>query len=250
MHYASEQGPDRKGYPEQRWLAKKMDAVFDRGQELANQGFAIVTGFGGEFVDTPGYFGRVMAHKSLQRFVELSTKSGGHSYAVMGTGFHVSENGEEDIDVADRLGLAEIGDRNVFELDGKLIWHLHHGPKPGKGPNKSVPLNTEARMIYLDSLMTKERIPDAVFYGHYHQYAVGGHPYLEYPQMIQREVRMVCAPGWKIKDRFTYKVAPHGFPPIGAVWYIPSADKLAPQLYTVPMKYRDGKVKIGDGRTR
>ena len=238
LHFGSKFGPDPTGDKLQRWIYGRMVAA---QKEIAStySGFQIHNGYGGEFTDKGGLQERTLALDVMAPIHKMAS----NSHAVRGTGYHVGEDGDEDTDVARQLGVPTISEAHQFRLDGKLIWHTHHGPKPGIKPgSRSNSLNSAASDIYYTCLEYGEAIPDLVIYGHYHQLGVGGFPYKAKDGKI-RTLQVVASPAWKAPDRYVFQKVPLAPPAqVGVMLYVPSASKLHALVWRVPAQYRRGKV--------
>lgn len=244
LHALSEYGPslNKAATPQQAWIAKKINAVYTKGVWFANHGFEVNIGFGGEFVDEPGFQARNMAESLCEPFVRLARATGGKLHALRGTAYHVGEEGDEDTAVAKSLGIRDVSEAKEFRLGGKLIWHSHHGPKPSPKPSaRANALNNAASDIYFDCIERQEPVPDLVIYGHWHQHQIGSWHYTD-RKGAARELLVVSSPAWKLKDRYAHKVVPLWRPWIGAVWYLPLQHRIVPQLFGVPKQFLRGKV--------
>lgn len=150
---------------------------------------------------------------------KFDRKQGDKLFYVRGTETHV-----EDIEteIAKDLSAEKTPDGNyVFdhlelEVNGRLIWFIHHGKKRGAGANEGNALRNWLRDIYWDCKKSGARPPDMVVSGHTHTPT--------YTNYVIRDgvgfhvIHGVVCPSWQAKTRFGYKVAPVDVNEIGAVF--------------------------------
>lgn len=238
-HFGSAFGPNPNGTPLQKWIWRRMVATNNTILDRFGGKFSLHHGYGGEFVDKGGLFERNLASTNMAKIHAAASAS----HVVRGTAYHVGEDGDEDTQVAQNLGISDISEAKRFELDGRLIWHTHHGPKPSVKPStRANALNAAASDIYWNCLENGDRIPDLVIYGHWHQMAVGQHSYIG-PDGSVKYIKVAASPAWKVWDRYTFKAVPTAPPAkVGVMLYIPSANKLETISYRVPAQYTRGIV--------
>lgn len=167
-------------------------------------------------------------------------------YYVSGTEIHT--NNEEDY-IARELGAeqnpdgSDLWDFLPIELNGRLLWFLHHGAGPGKGANMGDSLRLWMKNKYWEALEEsyygeKMRLPDFVISGHYHvpMHVIYNHHYSDMHGMI--------LPAWQMKTRFGYRVAASDAERVGMSSIIISANgdiKVNPPML---MKQPDETVKV------
>jgi len=234
LHAGSEFAPDPKGSKPQKWAARKWDLMIEAMRE-AKQNYRIWVGGGGEFTEK-GLLSVSLAVELWQPVVELADRV----HMVRGTAWH-TDDGKADNEVARVLGIEDRSEEVRFTLDGRHIWHTHHGPKPAVSPRgRANALNTTAADIYMDCLESGERIPDIWMYGHWHSPATGGHRYFD-RKGNQREIKVTCCPPWQLKTRYGFKAVPFTpCPWIGVAVYTPSTNELSHHMWRVPWQYNRG----------
>lgn len=234
LHAGSEFAPNPKGSRPQRWLFRKWEEMIAH-MAAESQMYRIRVGAGGEFTEK-GLKSISLAVELFQPVMELADEV----HLVRGTAWH-TDDGVADTEVATILGITDLSEEIRFTLDGRHIWHTHHGPKPAVGVRgRANALNTAAADIYVDCLESGERIPDIWMYGHWHSPATGTHHYFD-KTGTEHELKVVCCPPWQVKTRYGFKAVPFTpVPWIGAAVYTPSANSVTHHMWRVPYKYNRG----------
>jgi len=153
------------------------------------------------------------------RRAKFDKKSGDRLFYVRGTETHV-----EDIEteIAKDLSAERTPDGNwVFdhlELDvnGRLIWLVHHGKQRGRGANEGNAMRNWLRDIYFECEKINKRPPDIVITGHTHTPAYG--VYVVSRGSGYHMMHGLICPSWQAKTRYAYKIAPVDRNEIGAVF--------------------------------
>jgi predicted phosphodiesterase len=140
-------------------------------------------------------------------------------YYVKGTECHVEDKEHE---IGKDLGAQKTKeglyafDHLELEINGRLVWFVHHGKGRGSGANEGNALRNWMRDIYFDCQKLSIRPPDLVISGHTHTPAYNTH-------VVSRGngyhvTHGIICPSWQSKTRFAYRVAPVEVNQIGAVF--------------------------------
>lgn len=145
-------------------------------------------------------------------------KSGDKLFYVTGTESHT---GDVENKVAKDLSAEKNGELNVFdhlelEVNGRLIWLVHHGPKRGRGALEGNALRNFLRDIYWDAKKTDKRPPDMLITGHVHTPIFNTYVIREKEEY--KTISGVICPSYQYKTRFAFKVAPVEVNQIGSVF--------------------------------
>jgi hypothetical protein len=148
-------------------------------------------------------------------------RKGDKLYYVNGTEIHT---GETERKIAKDLKAQSAGEgREAFDflelnVNGRLLWFVHHGPSKGKGANKGDPLRNWLKAIYWECVDERKPVPDVVVTGHTHNalYNTYVHDF--------HTIHGVILPSWQMKTRHVYKVAPIAVNEIGAAFLQVKAD--------------------------
>ncbi len=171
---------------------------------------------------------------------DFDRKRGDRLYYVRGTESHTDDK-EQEIAKSLSAEKAESGkrifDHLEIEVNGRVIWFVHHGPKKGEGAPEGNALRLWLGRIYWTCIKDGKRPPDMILTGHvhtpvYNTYVMGFHT-----------IHGVICPSWQAKTRFAYKVAPVEKNEIGAVFIQIMADGeiKAPVIMT---KETENKVSV------
>lgn len=151
--------------------------------------------------------------------VKFDHKAGDRLFYVRGTETHVED---KETEIAKDLSAEMTPDGNyVFdhlelEINGRLIWAIHHGKSRGKGANEGNAFRNWMRDIYFDCKKTGARPPDLIISGHSHTPTFN--TYIIRDGVGFHVVNGVICPSWQSKTRFGYKVAAVDVNEIGAVF--------------------------------
>ena len=155
------------------------------------------------------------------RRAKFNRKEGDKLFYVSGTEVHTGDS-EDKIGKSMRSQKTEDGlyafDHLEVEVNGRLVWFVHHGPKLGKGANEGNMMRNWLRDIYWTSQKYKTRPPDLVVTGHVH--TPGYNTYV----MDFHVVHGLILPSWQAKTRYGYMVAPTERNEIGAAFVEIKAD--------------------------
>lgn len=178
---------------------------------------------------TPVLDEQVKIHKDLMHYFlkksRFDGRKGDRLYYTKGTESHTTEKEKgiaEDLNAQQDENGEYIFDFLELEVNGRLLWVLHHGKSRGRGPNEGNALRNWLRDLYFDCRKAEIRPPDVVLTGHthtptYNVYVIShGKGY----HMIHG---LVC-PSFQSKTRFAYKVAPTERNEIGCVFLEIRAD--------------------------
>ena len=155
----------------------------------------------------------------------FNKKIGDKLFYVSGTETHVGDK-EEGIAKDLRAEKTENGgyvfDHLELDINGRLVWLIHHGQKRGAGANEGNALRNWMRDVYFDCRKSDVRPPDVIISGHTHTPA--------FNVFVARDKNgfhlthgIVC-PSWQHKTRFGYKIAPVDANEVGAVFIEISAN--------------------------
>lgn len=153
------------------------------------------------------------------RKAKFNKKEGDRLFYVRGTETHVEDI---EVEIAKDLGAEKAQDGNyVFdhlelEINGRLIWLVHHGKKRGSGANEGNALRNWMRDIFFDCKKVGKRPPDMIVSGHTHTPSYNN--YVIRDGSSFHTVHGVICPSWQAKTRFAYKVAPVEVNEVGAVF--------------------------------
>lgn len=143
----------------------------------------------------------------MRRFLDLAKRQRGDQlYYISGTEAHTGDAVEDGI--AAELGAVQnkrggdIFDFLPLEVNGRLLWILHHGSAAGKGANSGDTLRNYLKRLYWQCKVDNLRPPDVVVSGHYHVPC-----YSTYVQEWHT-IHGVILPSWQTKTRYAYRVAP------------------------------------------
>lgn len=178
---------------------------------------------------TPVLDEQAKIHMDLMRYFmkrsRFDGRKGDKLYYVQGTETHTREK-EREIAEAMKAQKSEEGN-TVFdflelEINGRLLWFLHHGKSKGRGPNDGNSLRNWLRDVYFDCQKAGTRPPDVLISGHthtpvYNVYVISNKD--GYHMMHG----LVC-PSWQAKTRYAWKQAPTEINEVGAVFLEIRAD--------------------------
>lgn len=136
-------------------------------------------------------------------------------FYVSGTETHVGD-GENGIAADLEAEGGKVFDHLELEINGRLIWFVHHGPKRGKGALEGNALRNYLRDTYWDAKKINVQPPDMIVTGHVHTATYNNYVIRE--KDSYRIIHGVICPSFQAKTRFTYKVAPIERNEIGCVF--------------------------------
>jgi hypothetical protein len=154
----------------------------------------------------------------------FSQKRDDKLFYVTGTESHV---GDDENKIAKDLSAEKNGREYVFdhlelEVNGRLLWFLHHGKKRGTGANEGNALRNWLRDVHIDCEKVGKRTPDLIISGHVHTPTYANYVYRKGSSF--RLIHGVICPSWQAKTRFAYKVAPVDVNEVGATFIEIKAD--------------------------
>jgi len=181
----------------------------------------------------------------MQTFMKRSKfdgRKGDKLFYVNGTETHTADK-EQLIARALKAQRAEdgTGSFDFLELDinGRLIWFLHHGKNRGKGANEGNALRNFMRDIYFDCQKTGKRAPDVVVTGHTHTPAWGVYV-VSNGNSFHMMHGLIC-PSWQAKTRYAWKMVPTERNEIGALFLEIKADGEIKQPVILKQQTEQGK---------
>ena len=145
-------------------------------------------------------------------------------YYVTGTEVHV-EDSEDDIG---RM-MGAVPDYNVhawdelkLEVNGRMLYFVHHGPTAGKGANKGNGLRNWLRNMFIECIQEGLNPPDCIITGHTHD------PWCDtYTGRVDgnyRKLHGIICPAWQSKTRYAFRVAPLAQNKIGLQYFTITKD--------------------------
>ena len=153
------------------------------------------------------------------RKTRFSQKTNDRLFYVSGTESHTGdvENGiGKDLGAEATPEGLHVFDHLELEINGRLLWFVHHGPKRGRGALEGNALRNYLRDVYWDAKKTDKRPPDMLISGHVHTPLFNTYVIREKDEY--RTISGVICPSWQMKTRFAFKVAPVDMNQIGMVF--------------------------------
>lgn len=174
---------------------------------------------------------------------KFDKKQGDRLFYVRGTETHV-----EDIEteIAKDLSAEKtptgnyVFDHLELDINGRLLWMVHHGKGKGRGPNEGNALRNFLRDIYFDAIKSNKRPPDLVASGHTH--TPTWNVYIASKLSGFHMVHGIICPSFQAKTRYAYKVAPVERNEIGAVFVEIKADGEIRMPHFVKMETKSNEV--------
>lgn len=160
----------------------------------------------------------------LQR-VRWNKKQGDLLYYVSGTEAHtgdVEQSIAKDLSAEKNPEGGRVFDHLELNINGRLLWFVHHGKGRGKGPNEGNELRNWLRDAFWDCAKVKVQPPDLVVTGHTH--TPTWNAYVARNLNTFHIIHGVICPSWQSKTRYAYKIAPVERNEIGAVFVEIKAD--------------------------
>lgn len=162
---------------------------------------------------------------TFMRRAKFSRKDGDKLFYISGTECH-TEDIENEIGKDLRAEKTSDGlfvfDHVEIEINGRLVWFVHHGKERGAGANEGNALRNWLRDIHFEAKKKGARSPDLVVTGHTHAPA-----YTVYVISDGDGFHLmhgVICPSWQGKTRYAYKAAPVAINDIGAMFVEIKAD--------------------------
>lgn len=132
-------------------------------------------------------------------------------YYTRGTETHV-----EDIenDIARDLGAEQreekifVWDHLTLNVNGRILWYLHHGKRAGDGANEGNALRNSLRDIYWNCLKVGQAPPDVVTTSHVHTPTTCVYSARADEGGEWHEIRGIILPSWQEKTRFAKEKMP------------------------------------------
>jgi predicted phosphodiesterase len=160
----------------------------------------------------------------LQR-ARFSKKNGDLLYYVSGTETHtgdVEQSIAKDLSAEKNPEGGRIFDHLELNINGRILWFVHHGKGRGKGANEGNELRNWLRDVFWDCMKVKKQPPDVVVTGHTH--TPTWNTYVARNVNDFHMIHGVICPSWQMKTRYGYKVAPVERNEIGAAFVEIKAD--------------------------
>ena len=149
----------------------------------------------------------------------FNKKKGDKLFYVSGTETHVGEKEEgiaKDLSAEKTESGGYVFDHLELEINGRVVWLIHHGKSRGKGANEGNAVRNWLRDLYWDNKKTGARSPDLVVTGHTH--AASWNVYVARDKDKFHMTHGIICPSWQQKTRFGYKAASIDVNEIGAVF--------------------------------
>ena len=155
----------------------------------------------------------------------FSKKNGDLLYYVSGTETHVGDIEQsiaKDLSAENNPEGGRVFDHLELNINGRLVWMVHHGKGRGRGANEGNELRNWMRDVFWDCMKVKAQPPDLVITGHTH--TPTWNTYIGRNINSFHMIHGVVCPSWQMKTRYAYKVAPVDRNEIGAVFVEIRAD--------------------------
>jgi hypothetical protein len=123
---------------------------------------------------------------------------------------------------AEKNGELYAFDHLELEINGRLLWFLHHGKGRGKGASEGNALRNWLRDVHIDCEKVGKRTPDLIVSGHVHTPTYANYVYRKGSSF--RMIHGVICPSWQSKTRFAWKVAPVDLNEVGSTFIEIKAD--------------------------
>lgn len=136
---------------------------------------------------------------------QFARNKGDRLYYVSGTETHTDDKEDriaQELGAEQTLSGDDVYDFLPLEVNGRLLWFLHHGGNAGKGHTEGDALRNWLKRIYWQCVKDKRRVPDVIISGHVHTPA-----YSTYVQDYHT-LHGIILPSWQSKTRYAYMVAP------------------------------------------
>lgn len=144
----------------------------------------------------------------------FSVKNGDELHYVSGTESHTGWEEYGIYSHYEALG-AQYHDELHLEINGKRLWWVHQGAKPGKGVNEGNPLRNYARDVYWDCMKEKRDAPHLISSSHFHK-----NSYDAFSDSYRHTVHYQTLPSWQMKTRFAIKASAFQRNDIGTVFNV------------------------------
>lgn len=145
--------------------------------------------------------------------------------------FYVTGTESHTNDIENKIGKDMSAEKNgelyafdhlELEINGRLLWFIHHGKGRGKGASEGNALRNWLRDVHLDCEKVGKRTPDLVVSGHVHTPTYANYVYRKGSKF--EIVHGVICPSWQAKTRFAWKVAPVDLNEVGSTFIEIRAD--------------------------
>ena len=212
-----------KKRPRQWWLNEQFDTALEEIATLTKK-YIVTFGGGGDMVDEPGKANR---DAIVERMLPLTKKlSKSCLWGVVGTSYHVGQNGDEDRQVYQELGVTE--ERISYGhriLEGKRrLWWAHHGAT--LGVDLEMGLTRTAKKIFDECREYGYAKPDALIFHHTH--STHGEP------SFYRGIKVGVVPCWQLPNEYSAKRLMWKTPAIGYTIWNPHTNELTWRLFPIP----------------
>lgn len=142
----------------------------------------------------------------------FSVKNGDELHYVSGTESHTRWDEYGINEHFEAIG-AQYHDELKIESNGRRLWWVHEGPKPGKGANEGNAVRNFARDVYWDCLKEKIDPPHLITTSHYHKST-----YETFSDSYRHTTHIQVLPSYQMKTRYAIKVSPFQRNDIGMVF--------------------------------
>ena len=207
----------------QRWL---MDRWGEAAAEIRalGQRHALTVAIGGDLIDKPGKAARDAALELLTPITRPSVARA--VWGVVGTPYHVGEDGDEDRQVLQELGAARghVAQQHRLIECGRRLWWAHHGVSLGANPRQGI--NNTARKIW-EACRDYEWPRPSLVVAHHVHYSPADYGYYG-------GVRVAVVPCWQLPDDYASKRLTWSAPTIGYMLWWPATDVLQWRTFPIP----------------
>jgi len=150
--------------------------------------------------------------------IGFSVKNGDEFDIVSGTESHT---GWMEYEIANQLSEwgARYHDELKVNVNGKYLWWVHQGARPGRGANEGNALRNWGRDLYFDCLKYGKQPPHMVTMSHFHK-----NTYEAFNDSYRHTMHLQVLPSWQGKTRFGYKASPFQRNDIGMIYNVITAD--------------------------
>lgn len=108
-----------------------------------------------------------------------------------------------------------------LEVNGRVLWFVHHGPAAGEGPDEGNGLRLWLRRVHWQRKKRNKPLPDLIISGHTHQAAYN--TYIVSEGEGYHVLHGMITPSWQMKTRYAYMRVPIAVNEIGAAFVEVSA---------------------------
>lgn len=140
-------------------------------------------------------------------------------YYVKGTEVHTGDIEDaigEDLHAETTAAGLHAFDFMELDINGRMIWVVHHGPSAGEGPDEGNTLRLWLRRVHWQRKKRNKPLPDLIITGHTHQAAYN--TYIISEGEGYHVLHGLITPSWQMKTRYGYMKVPIAVNEIGAAF--------------------------------